>query len=128
MYSLEYDEDHGLIRCAVSRHFSVEDVERQAVLAAQALDRCRARHGDLKILSIIDSAIQDGEVMVAAQRTRAAILTGPYDRMAFVFRSSLAKQQMGGFFESTKEKAFVSENAAITWLLADRQMNRGVAA
>lgn len=78
----------------------------------------------MKMLVVTDGQVQSAEAMklVGTQRARTA---SPYDRRAFVLPTSLQKLQVSRIFNSPIEQCFVSEGAAITWLLADRA-NRSV--
>lgn len=128
MFELRYDAALGLLRGRVRTGFSVADVQEESARALAAIERCRAEHGDVKMLIVSDREMPlDPQVVREAQRARAAILTGPYDRIALVFPTSLFKAAMAQSLESEKEKAFLSENAALTWLMADR-LARGLAA
>jgi hypothetical protein len=119
MFAVEYDETLGIVRCRVRKPFSVFSVQSAAEQAKAAINRCRAENGDVKALVVCDTEVQHGEVMDASVRQRAK-MSGQFDRMAFIFPSSVAKAEVSQYFNPDREKAFLSENAAITWLLADR--------
>jgi hypothetical protein len=119
MISVAYDERLGVVRVGGSGFLSVSDEAKAAAAAAEAMARCRAEHGDLKVLVDCSSYVQDPAVMEAA-KGRRHIATERYDRIAFVFTTSLAKMQASRYFRAANRQCFVSEHAALTWLLADR--------
>lgn len=119
MLQTRYDPELGIVRLSGKGFFSLEDEQEAANSAREAIAACRKIHGDVKILVECDSQVQRPEVLAAAFQ-RCDQLERPHDRVAFLFESSLAKLQAGRFFNIANRQCFISEGAAITWLLADR--------
>ena len=127
MLTVDYDIRLGIVRLAGKGFYSLADEEMAAQQVKEAAANCKAASGDLKLLIICDAQVQRPEVMEVAAK-RCENLIGLRDRAAFVFETSLAKMQASRYFRGTKQKCFISENAAITWLLADRGAARPAAA
>jgi hypothetical protein len=119
MLTVDYDDVRGLVRLSDKGFYSPQDEAIAASAARPALAMCRATTGDLKLLVICDAQVQKPEVMEAAAK-RSMGLHGR-DRAAYVFPTSLAKMQGSRFFNGPNTKCFLSENAAVTWLLAERE-------
>ena len=124
-FSVEFDQAVGIIRCHIEGFLSDSQVKSIIAATKIAKESCERLHGDMKMLVVTDGQVQSMEAMkmVGAQRAKIA---SPYDRRAFVLPTSLQKLQVSRIFNSPIEQWFVSEKAAITWLLADRE-NRPVA-
>lgn len=119
MFSIVYDASLGLIRCRIEGFFSDREISSVISATRQAKATCRRLHGDVKMLVTTDGQVQSPESMKAVAEQRGAQVSR-YDRRAFVLPSSLQKMQVSRIFDLEHEKLFVSEQAAITWLLADR--------
>ena len=120
-FCVEYDKRNGIIHCSCSGFLLVGDVDdyHAAVLAAMA--EARRDRGFVKMIVIsIDSRVQSGEVMERALQLLWP-MAHPNDRMALIVDSSLAKLLASRLMDTDQRKAFLSESAALTWLMADQQ-------
>jgi hypothetical protein len=127
MFTVDYDEAAGVVRCSCQGFLTLEDVQHYEMQVQDAVARCRRKEGDVRMLVLsLDAVVQSVEV---AERARAGMswMTSPHDRLAVVVASSLARLQADRMFESTRQRAFVSEVAAMEWLLADRRHGRDTA-
>ncbi len=118
--SVKYDRSAGIVRVTGDGYFSHDDEQKAARVAQTAIAQCRAEHNDLKVLIVCASMVQDADVMQSAANREAAT-TGPRDRVAFLCENSLTKLQASRIFKGEKCQCFLSENAAVTWLLANRE-------
>lgn len=120
MFTVEYDESTGVVRCCSGRFLSVSDVRQYAMAVKDAAERATREYGNVAML-VISSApqVQSAEVMETAQGVRTAYF-GPHDRIAMVLPVGLAKLQAARIFASEQERIFTSEADALLWLTADR--------
>ncbi len=120
MYSVEYDKTCGIIRCRIDGFLSDNEVGLIIAPTGAAKETCKRLHGDMKMLVTSDGQVQSMEIMKMVANQRASDV-GIYDPRAFVLPTSLQKLQVGRVFNLSTEKHFISENAAIMWLLANRE-------
>jgi hypothetical protein len=121
MFSVEYDSRLGIVRTTTGGFLNVDDVRQHTEAAQDAVARSRREYGDVKALVIkLDAIVQPAEVMAASNEAKPR-MDGPYDKMALVCSSALAKLQAGRNFRPGKEQIFETEAEAIAWLLADRE-------
>ncbi|MGY2733788.1 hypothetical protein [Sphingomonas sp. UYP23] len=120
MFSVEFDRTAGIIRCRIEGFLLSDQVNSIIQATKLAKETCKHLHGDMKMLVVTDGQVQSVEAMktVAVQRADKISI---YDRRAFVLPTSLQKLQVSRTFNLPTEQCFISEKAAITWLLADRE-------
>lgn len=119
MYSLDFEQETGILRVIVFGFFSDEVARQFAHDFPLAVRDARARSN--RLLMLMDAT--QGELMtpaVAAQMKglEERFVTEPSDRCAVMVGSSLHKLQIRRVFDTERTQVFVSENAARTWLLA----------
>ena len=116
--TVEYDPKDGVIRSRNRDFLTIADVHRFYADLAVVIARSRADWGDLRhIIDIVGQPIASAEVMAEFAKM-PRYTAGETDRLAIVVESSLAKMQANRGLFSDKEKAFISAEAAMTWLLA----------
>jgi hypothetical protein len=121
VFTVDYDEATGLISCSCGGFLTVADVRAYQAASLAAIERARAAFGHVKmVIASPDAMVQSAEVMKEVGQSMWP-MTDPRDRMAVIVASSLAKIQASRTFTDDRIQAFLSESAALTWLMADRQ-------
>jgi hypothetical protein len=119
----------GIIR-VVGRGFWTEDyVDAHFVELGRLVERVRAIGGDILALVDLSEAPVQSPGVVARITAQTGRIYRPADRIAIVVRSSLVKMQIKRAVALPNLEAFLSLNAALTWLTAhSRTVRAGAAA
>lgn len=119
MFTVEYDERTGIVRCAGSGFMSVETIREVGPRVHAACDRARREHGRMCMLVYSPGAVvQSGEVMEQVGRNGLPIKDAR-DRMAVVVESSLVKLQATRTLRHEQIRLFATEAEATAWLRSD---------
>lgn len=119
MFELTLDPVAKILRLETTGYLTVDDVQDYRRRLARMVDESRRRFGHVRIL--VDST--DGRVQSAAVIDAfgavPSVVTGSGDRMAVAVGSTLALLQVRRALKSEQEHAFLSMDAALTWLTAN---------
>lgn len=127
MFTVTYEEQNGLVRCTCSGFLTIEDVRAYHAESLKAIARARSAFGHVKmIVQSVDSQVQSPEVMKEVEATMWP-MTDPHDRLAVIVSSSLSKMQFSRTIQSPQVQAFLSDSAALLWVMADRHELRAKA-
>lgn len=118
LYVLSIDDSTETIRVVVRGYWSVAETDRYfAQLRAVVID-ARRRFGRIKVLlDLRDGMVQSPETVQRIAEMNAAVYQDD-DRIAAIVKSSLIKMQMRRIMTAGTREAFISHNAAETWLQA----------
>ena len=115
IYTLDLDEAAGIIRAVVHGFWTLAEADAYIADLSLLVARVRARSPRVKVL--IDRRFAPIQSTEVAERLGAAnSLFQPGDSFAFVVDSYLAKAQLRRLFVLDYSKAFMSLDAAETWL------------
>lgn len=117
-YSFAFDEPTRSLRVSSSGTWTLEEAERYAHAYRSHLAEARARFGCARVLVDGRAAATDDVAVSRLLGSLGALFDQPGDRLAIVTPTSLRKQQVvrEGIPESVM--AFISADAAATWLFA----------
>lgn len=116
MFTVDYDDRIGIIRCRSEGFLTVADVHEYGRISADAVTRCRRKFGKVRMMvHSMESTVQSAEVMAAVADSNWE-MTDPGDRMAVVVRTMLAKLQAARTFQSDRTKVFLTEAEALRWI------------
>lgn len=119
MFTFELDNKAGIVRSHLAGFWSADEAERYVAELLAHAPVARARYGHLKFLvDARELPVQPAEVSARLVGLDAKLLHEPGDRFACVVATSLLKIQAQRTLTMDAGKIFVSENAALTWLLA----------
>lgn len=119
MLELTLDLVTKILRFETTGYLTVEDVHDYYQRLTRLADESRRRFGHVRILvDSTDGRVQPGAV-IDAFGAAPTIITAPGDRMAVAVGSTLALLQVRRALKSEREHAFLSIDAALTWLTAD---------
>lgn len=119
MFTFELDQKTGVLRSHLTGFWSLAYACKYVaeLLALAPVARSRFRH--LKVLiDARDLPVQPAEVSAVMVGLDAKLLREPDDRFACVVASSLLKIQAQRTLTMDAGRVFISETAALTWLLA----------
>jgi hypothetical protein len=120
------DNDTGTIRMAGGGIWCPEDARRYFEHQRPIIEMARRRFGTLKVfMDIRDWVVENAESVLQFQDFNAELFR-PDDRLAAVVRSSIDKQNSRDAIAIGDREAFVSPNAAETWLHAYSQGSSGL--
>jgi hypothetical protein len=114
MFSVDFDDETGIIECRCEGYLTVADVLAYDKEMRAVVDRARRSCGSARLLVHANSHVQTAEVMDAV--TREGWTPGPGDRSAFIVTSTLAKLQAARLFDPAHTRPFVTEGEARDWL------------
>ena len=113
------DEPSGILLVGTSGFWSPSTAISFKQQLKHRLDTSRRKHGHA--LSLIDgreSVVQSAEVMAHLGDIESDVVSGKDDRSALILTSSLLKMQAQRNMVTPRSMAFLSFDAARTWLLA----------
>ena len=129
MFTVDYDETTGILRCVHARFLSVEESEQYRRAVESAARRATCEFGSVAMLALADGdfQVQKPEVMEAARKGWES--RGPDDRMAVFSSSALLRLQAKRIFSSVDTvEVFASEEDAKAWLIASRPVRGDISA
>jgi hypothetical protein len=112
------DNDTGTIRMVGGGVWRPADALRYFDQHQKVIDQARRRFGKLKIFMDIREWVVENPASVSQVQSFNCELFQPEDRLAAVVRSSVDKQHSRDAIAVGTREAFVSFNAAETWLQA----------
>jgi len=118
MYRFRVDEELGILYSHSFGNWSVKIAERYVEDLVKNSQAARQRFGKLRAL--IDSRnvqMPKGEVMRAFEGAVDRLVQSPEDRIATIVTSHVWKQQTKRAYSEMNLCAFLSENAARSWLM-----------
>jgi len=119
MFSVNYDDNSGIISCTSGGFLTVAEVHECANAVHESMGRSRREFGRVAMLVISNNtAVQSADVMEATKANFRRF--GPGDRLAAVVSSQLAKMQAGRTFDAERFRTFASEGEARAWLIAEQ--------
>jgi hypothetical protein len=116
-FELVYDPTAGIVRTMVRGFWSLDDADAYFRRLGILIHTARREFGHARVL--VDRRgcpVQSAEV--AQRMSRANRDLFPTDRLAIVVDSNLVRMQMRRLFSHQGSQAFLSYEAAMTWLLA----------
>lgn len=117
-YHICYQQGSGIIRAVVSGFWSSVQTDAYFATLAIYIEACRKRHEVVKVL--VDrrgSPVQSREVALRMRRANEDLFDVT-DGLAIVVDSKLLKMQLDRLFAHEGSKAFLSYDAALSWLLS----------
>ncbi|MET0240157.1 MAG: hypothetical protein ABW184_09700 [Sphingobium sp.] len=124
MLTISYDEDNGIVCTVADRIVSPADFDRHLPQYRELLGRSRARHGrSLHLVDATFSPVQTRDTFRhISQLSSGTIL--PDDRCALIVKSTLHRLQMSRLPHGETRRFFTDRDAAMEWLLEERQASR----
>jgi len=118
MYTFTIDDDARAIRIVSAGSWTLADAEQYLVEFERHFADARRRFGDVRVLVDARKAAPHAPFMAKRLAVLGRLFDGPGDRLAVVINSSLKKQQVGREGLPILGMAFLSIDAAETWLFA----------
>jgi hypothetical protein len=122
MYSFTIDDEAKAVRIVSEGAWASVDAELYLVDFERHFGEARRRFGDVRVLVDARKAEPHAPFMAKRLAVLGALFDGPGDRLAVVINTSLKKQQVGREGLPTFGMAFLSIDAAETWLFAYDQI------
>ena len=125
MYVINYEPDSGILRSEVTGCWDLATVRRYAESMVKEAEWATQLEGRLKLLArVVDRTFASPDVASELrQMVRTIVSATPDSRVALLVKSSFMKGQTGVQLDEGV-KAFLSENAARTWLIAPDEGRR----
>lgn len=115
---LGFDADAGILRVHSSGILEPEQIDQCFDEAGEIAKSVRANGGVMRVLVNTRDAIIQNKSTEERMRVGTNALYLPCDRVAMLVKSSLVKAQLRRIVDDSTHQMFLSENAALTWLLA----------
>ncbi len=118
MFCIRLDDAAGIVRVSRLALQQPSDVDRYADVLSSVLRTARQRFGKARVLA--DLRQSPVRTQTTAERLRQCneSLYRPGERVALLVETSLLKMQLRRNLIPEYQNIFMSENAAVTWLLA----------